>query len=74
MSSPRKYQGFVAQEQFDLPAILANRFGQFYAPGGTKDVSSTVVVSGQAGHQRRNAGSARNAAAAKAVTPARRKK
>jgi saccharopine dehydrogenase-like NADP-dependent oxidoreductase len=54
LSSPRKYQGFVAQEQFALPEILANRFGRYYAPGGTKDVSSTVVVSGQAGHQRRN--------------------
>ena len=25
LASPRKYQGFVAQEQFDLPEILANR-------------------------------------------------
>ena len=55
LASPRKYQGFVAQEQFDLPEILDNRFGQYYAPGGTKDLSSTVVVSGQAGHQRRRA-------------------
>jgi saccharopine dehydrogenase-like NADP-dependent oxidoreductase len=55
LSSPRKYSGFVAQEQFALPDILANRFGQYYAPGGTKDVSSTVVVSGQAGHQRKSA-------------------
>jgi saccharopine dehydrogenase-like NADP-dependent oxidoreductase len=54
LSSPRKYSGFVAQEQFALPEILDNRFGQYYAPGGTKDVSSTVVVSGQAGHQRRS--------------------
>jgi len=53
LSSPRKYQGFVAQEQFALPEILDNRFGQYYAPGGTKDISSVVVVSGQAGHQRR---------------------
>ena len=53
MTSPRKYKGFVAQEQFSLPEILDNRFGQFYAPGGTKDVSSAVVVTGQAGHQRR---------------------
>jgi saccharopine dehydrogenase-like NADP-dependent oxidoreductase len=53
MSSPRKYKGFVAQEQFSLPDILDNRFGQYYAPGGTKDVSSAVVVKGQAGHQRR---------------------
>jgi saccharopine dehydrogenase-like NADP-dependent oxidoreductase len=55
LSSPRKYKGFVAQEQFALPEILENRFGRYYAPGGTKDLSSTVVVSGQAGHQRRGA-------------------
>ena len=55
LASPRKFKGFVAQEQFSLPEILANRFGQYYAPGGTKDVSSTVVVSGQAGHQRKAA-------------------
>jgi len=48
-----KYQGFVAQEQFRLPDILANRFGRHYAPGGTKHVSGEVVVSGKAGHQRR---------------------
>ena len=48
-----RYQGFVAQEQFRLPEILDNRFGRYYAPGGSKDVSSRIVVSGQAGHQRR---------------------
>jgi len=53
LASPRKYKGFVAQEQFSLPEILDNRFGQYYAPGGTKDVSSAVVVKGEAGHQRR---------------------
>jgi saccharopine dehydrogenase-like NADP-dependent oxidoreductase len=74
MSSPRKYQGFVAQEQFDLPAILANRFGQYYAPGGTKDISSTVVVSGQAGHQRRSAAGARKPATGKPGAAGRRKK
>jgi saccharopine dehydrogenase-like NADP-dependent oxidoreductase len=47
------YQGFIAQEQFRLPDILANRFGRFYAPGGTKDVSGEVVVNGKTGHQRR---------------------
>ena len=46
------YRGFVAQENFRLPEILDNRFGRYYAPGGTKDLSSRVVVSGQAGHQR----------------------
>ena len=34
-----RYQGFVAQEQFRLTEILANRFGRYYAPGGTKDLS-----------------------------------
>ena len=53
LSSPRRFKGFVAQEQFSLPEILDNRFGQYYAPGGTKDVSSAVVVKGEAGHQRR---------------------
>jgi saccharopine dehydrogenase-like NADP-dependent oxidoreductase len=46
------YRGFVPQEQFRLPEILANRFGRFYAQGGSKDVSSDVVVRGQAGRQR----------------------
>ena len=71
LANPRKFSGFVAQEQFDLPAILANRFGQYYAPGGTKDLSSTVVVSGQAGHQRRGAAKVAGATASK---PARKKK
>jgi saccharopine dehydrogenase-like NADP-dependent oxidoreductase len=71
LANPRKFSGFVAQEQFDLPAILDNRFGQYYAPGGTKDLSSTVVVSGKAGHQRKGAA---KAPAAKAAQPARKKK
>ena len=48
-----KYHGFVPQEQFRLTDILANRFGRYYAPGGTKHVSGEVVVSGKTGHQRR---------------------
>jgi saccharopine dehydrogenase-like NADP-dependent oxidoreductase len=48
-----KFTGFVAQEQFRLTDIIGNRFGRYYAPGGTKDVSGQVVVSGQAGNQRR---------------------
>jgi saccharopine dehydrogenase-like NADP-dependent oxidoreductase len=71
LANPRKFTGFVAQEQFDLPAILDNRFGQYYAPGGTKDLSSTVVVSGKAGHQRKGAA---KAPAVKAAAPARKKK
>ena len=52
LASPGKYRGFVPQEQFRLPEILSNRFGRFYAQGGSKDVSSDVVVRGQAGRQR----------------------
>ena len=48
-----KYQGFVAQEQFRLTDILANRFGRYYAAGGTKDLSGQIVAAGKAGHQRR---------------------
>jgi saccharopine dehydrogenase-like NADP-dependent oxidoreductase len=70
LSSPRKYQGFVAQEQFDLPAILANRFGRYYAPGGTKDLSSEAVVKGETGHQRRGVSAAKPK---KAKTPGRKK-
>ncbi len=48
-----RYQGFVAQEQFRLTDILANRFGRYYAAGGTKDLSGQIVAAGKAGHQRR---------------------
>jgi len=48
-----RYSGFVAQEQFRLTDILANRFGRYFAPGGTKHLSGEVVVSGKVGHQRR---------------------
>jgi saccharopine dehydrogenase-like NADP-dependent oxidoreductase len=58
LASPGRYRGFVAQEGFRLPEILGNRFGRYYAPGGTKDVSSEVVVSGRAGHQRQLKGGA----------------
>ena len=53
LESPARYHGFIAQEQFRLTDILANRFGRHYAPGGTKHVSGEVVVAGKTGHQRR---------------------
>jgi saccharopine dehydrogenase-like NADP-dependent oxidoreductase len=52
LAHPERYRGFVAQEQFRLTDILANRFGRYYAPGGTKHVSGEVVVAGKAGQQR----------------------
>jgi len=52
LEHPERYRGFIAQEQFRLTDILANRFGRYYASGGTKDVSGEVVVSGKTGRQR----------------------
>jgi len=59
LASPGRYHGFVAQEQFRLTDILANRFGRYYAPGGTKQVSGEVVVAGKVGQQRQRKMAAR---------------
>ena len=55
LQSPESHHGFVPVERFRLTDILANRFGRYYAHGGTKDLSAQMVVSGQARHQRRPA-------------------
>ena len=55
LQSPESHHGFVPLERFRLTHILANRFGRYYAHGGTKDLSAQMVVSGQARHQRRPA-------------------
>lgn len=52
LENPDRHRGFIAQEEFRLTDILANRFGRYYAPGGSKDVSGEVIVSGRTGHQR----------------------
>ena len=52
LSNPGRYKGFVAQEQFSLTDILENRFGQYYAHGGSSITSSELVARGQTGHQR----------------------
>jgi saccharopine dehydrogenase-like NADP-dependent oxidoreductase len=56
LSHPDQYNGFVAQEQFLLGDILENRFGQFYAHGGTNLESADLVARGKTGHQRVNVG------------------
>ena len=48
-----KHHGFVRQEDFGLQDVLKNRFGKHYAATGGKEVSAHIVVSGQAGHQRK---------------------
>jgi saccharopine dehydrogenase-like NADP-dependent oxidoreductase len=52
LEHPERYHGFIAQEEFPLTDILANRFGRHYAQGGSKNVSAEVIVSGKTGHQR----------------------
>jgi len=56
LSEPDKYTGFVAQEQFRLGDILNNRFGTYYAHGGTNLESAKLVARGKTGHQRVSAG------------------
>ena len=52
LSNPSKYSGFIAQEEFGLSDILDNRFGEYYAHGGTNLTSAEVVARGETGHQR----------------------
>jgi saccharopine dehydrogenase-like NADP-dependent oxidoreductase len=52
LTHPGRYRGFVRQEDFRLVDVLDNRFGRYFANGGTKDLSARMVVAGQAGHQR----------------------
>lgn len=52
LSNPGSYEGFVSQEQFRLPDILANRFGAYYAHGGTSQESAELIARGETGHQR----------------------
>jgi len=56
LANPEKYHGFVAQEQFLLSDILDNRFGRFYAHGGTNLTSAELVARGETGHQRSETG------------------
>jgi saccharopine dehydrogenase-like NADP-dependent oxidoreductase len=59
LTRPEAYRGFVRQEQFRLPEVLANRFGAWYSHRNDKSVSGRIVVEGKAGRQRSRAGAAR---------------
>lgn len=52
LSRPGVHRGFVTQETFGLNDVLDNRFGRFYAHGGTNEVSARVIATGSVGHQR----------------------
>ncbi len=56
LARPEAYRGFVRQEQFRLPEVLANRFGAWYGHGSDKSISGRIVVEGKAGRQRSRAG------------------
>lgn len=55
LQDPEKHQGFLAQEQFSLSNILENRFGEYYAHGGSNQLSAELVARGETGHQRNSA-------------------
>lgn len=59
LSGPEDYRGFVRQEQFRLPEVLANRFGAWYSHGNDKSVSGRIVAEGKTGRQRSRAGAIR---------------
>lgn len=52
LQNPDKHKGFRAQEEFSLKNILENRFGEYYAHGGSSQLSAELVARGETGHQR----------------------
>ncbi len=52
LQSPDGNKGFLAQEEFSLKNILENRFGEYYAHGGSNLLSAELVARGETGHQR----------------------
>lgn len=56
LSDTSRFKGFVAQEKFRLSDILNNRFGRYYAHGGTNQTSAELIARGETGSQRAQAG------------------
>jgi saccharopine dehydrogenase-like NADP-dependent oxidoreductase len=54
LSQEGKHSGFIAQEEFSLKNILDNRFGEYYAHGGSNQTSAELVARGETGHQRQS--------------------
>jgi saccharopine dehydrogenase-like NADP-dependent oxidoreductase len=52
LQSRKAFKGFIAQEEFSLKNILENRFGEYYAHGGSSQLSAELVARGETGHQR----------------------
>ena len=53
LSNEAEYSGFISQEKFSLKDILDNRFGEYYAHGGSSQLSAELVARGETGHQRK---------------------
>jgi len=52
LQSSDRHKGFIAQEEFSLQNVLENRFGEYYAHGGSSQLSAELVARGETGHQR----------------------
>ena len=52
LQSSKEHKGFIAQEEFSIKNILENRFGEYYAHGGSSQLSAELVARGETGHQR----------------------
>jgi len=52
LQSSDRHKGFIAQEEFRLQNVLENRFGEYYAHGGSSQLSAELVARGETGHQR----------------------
>jgi saccharopine dehydrogenase-like NADP-dependent oxidoreductase len=52
LQSSDSHKGFIAQEEFSLQNILENRFGEYYAHGGSSQLSAELVARGETGQQR----------------------
>ena len=46
----------VHKQLLEIKDILENRFGRFYAHGGSNQTSAELVARGEAGHQRASEG------------------
>ena len=56
VSSAGQYSGLVRQEDFRLKDILDNRFGQYFAHGGSSAASMRAIATGETGHRNQLSG------------------
>jgi len=59
VSSAGQYSGLVRQEDFRLKDILDNRFGKYFAQGGSSAASMRAIATGETGHRNQLSGDAK---------------